>query len=44
MKKVLVLGCNSFSGSSLVNFLLNEGFSVIGISRSSEKKTLLVLL
>ena len=38
MNKVLVLGCNSFSGSSLVNFLLNKGFSVIGISRSSEKK------
>ena len=39
MIKALVLGCNSFSGSSLVNFLLNESFRVVGISRSSEKKS-----
>ena len=34
--KVLVIGSNSFSGSNLVNKLLNEGYDVIGISRSEE--------
>ena len=34
--KVLVIGSNSFSGSNLVNKLLDEGYDVIGISRSAE--------
>ena len=34
--KVLVIGSNSFSGSNLVNKLLNEGYDVMGISRSEE--------
>lgn len=39
MKKkenVLVLGSNSFSGSSFVKHLLDEGHNVIGVSRSVE--------
>jgi len=35
-KPVLVLGSNSFSGSSFVNNLLSNGYKVIGISRSEE--------
>lgn len=38
MKKILVIGCNSFSGSNFVNFLLNKNFKVYGISRSSNYK------
>lgn len=32
----LVLGSNSFAGSSFVNYLLNQGHNVTGISRSSK--------
>ena len=39
MKKVLILGSNSFSGSSFVNHLLNKKtFKIVGISRSNELK------
>ncbi len=39
MKKVLVIGSNSFSGSDFIDMLLDEGeYEVIGISRSPEKK------
>lgn len=34
--KVLVIGSNSFSGSHFVNYLLNEGYEVIGSSRSNQ--------
>ena len=34
--KYLILGSNSFSGSNLVNHLLNKKFKVIGLSRSKE--------
>ena len=34
--KILVIGSNSFSGSNLVKNLLEEGFDVIGVSRSKE--------
>ena len=37
--KSLVIGSNSFSGSNFVNFLLNKKHKVIGISRSSEYKS-----
>ncbi len=41
MKKIVVLGSNSFSGSHFVDILLNEGnYSVLGISRSKERDTL----
>lgn len=40
MKKILILGSNSFSGNSLVNFLLKKNFHIIGCSKShpSEKR------
>ncbi len=38
MKKIVVLGSNSFSGSHFVDLLLNEGdWEVVGVSRSKEK-------
>lgn len=41
MKKVLVIGSNSFSGSDFVDLLLEKGiYEVIGISRSEEKSSL----
>ena len=35
-EKYLVLGSNSFSGASFVDFLLGQGEDVIGVSRSPE--------
>lgn len=35
-EKVLVIGSNSFSGASFIDFLLQEGAKVIGVSRSPE--------
>ncbi|NGX53931.1 MAG: dTDP-glucose 4,6-dehydratase [Chlamydiae bacterium] len=41
MKKVLVIGCNSFSGSDFVDLLLEkEEYQVLGVSRSPEKTAL----
>lgn len=41
MKKILVLGSNSFSGSDFIDLLLEEKeYEVIGISRSQEKSAL----
>ena len=41
MKKVFVIGSNSFSGSHFIDFLLKKTrYGVIGISRSPEKKDL----
>ena len=37
MKKFLVIGSNSFSGSSFINYLLDQSHVVIGLSRSKEK-------
>ncbi len=34
--KFLVIGSNSFSGSNFVNFLLEKGYEVFGISRSEQ--------
>jgi len=36
MTPVLVLGSNSFSGASFVDYLLDQGQKVIGVSRSKE--------
>jgi dTDP-glucose 4,6-dehydratase len=36
MEKIIVLGSNSFSGSHFVDFALEQGIEVIGISRSPE--------
>ena len=35
-EKIIVIGSNSFSGASFVPFALDEGFELIGISRSAE--------
>jgi len=41
MKKVLVIGSNSFSGSDFIDLLLNSNqYEVVGISRSPEKSPL----
>ncbi len=37
MKKILVIGCNSFSGSSLIDYLPTKKFEIYGISRKSYK-------
>ena len=37
-KKFLIIGSNSFSGSSFINFLLKKKNKVIGVSRSHEYK------
>jgi dTDP-glucose 4,6-dehydratase len=36
MEKIVVIGSNSFSGSHFIDFALEEGAEVIGISRSPE--------
>ncbi len=38
MKKLLILGSNSFAGTTFVNYLLKKKFTVFSTSRSSEKK------
>ena len=38
MKKILILGSNSFAGSSFVNHLLKNNYKVFSTSRSAEKK------
>ena len=38
MKKILIIGSNSFSGSHMVSYFLKEGYYVLGISRSSLDK------
>ena len=35
MKKILILGSNSFSGNHLVDFLIKKKFQVIGCSQSN---------
>mgnify|MGYP001490331246 CR=1 FL=1 len=36
MKKVLVIGSNSFAGSNFIDFLLSLNYQVFGVSRSKE--------
>ena len=36
IEKVVVIGSNSFSGASFVDYILGEGLEVVGISRSPE--------
>ncbi len=36
MTRVFVLGSNSFGGASFVNYALNQGWEVYGVSRSAE--------
>lgn len=41
MKKVVVIGSNSFSGSDFIDLLLEKkGYEIVGISRSAEKSSL----
>ncbi len=41
MKKVIVIGSNSFSGSDFIDLLLETGaYEVVGVSRSPEKRAL----
>ena len=35
-KRIIVIGANSFSGSNLINFALNQKYNVTGVSRSKE--------
>ena len=35
-ERIIVIGSNSFSGASFVPFAIDEGFEVIGVSRSNE--------
>ena len=39
-KYILVIGSNSFSGSSFIDFALKKNFNIIGISRSKQPNTL----
>ncbi len=36
MKKILIIGSNSFAGSDFIDFLLNKNFKVFGVSRRKE--------
>lgn len=36
MKKILIIGSNSFAGSDFIDFLLEKNFKVFGVSRSKE--------
>ena len=36
MKKVLIIGSNSFAGSDFIDFLLKKNFKIYGVSRSKE--------
>tara|TARA_Y100001935_G_C17241778_1_gene476096 strand:+ start:221 stop:1225 length:1005 start_codon:yes stop_codon:yes gene_type:complete len=36
VNKCLVIGSNSFSGSSIIDFLLKKKFKIVGVSRSKE--------
>lgn len=38
MKKILVIGSNSFAGSDFIDYLLNKNFKVFGVSRNKEIK------
>ena len=36
MKKILIIGSNSFAGSNFIDFLLDKNFKVYGVSRNGE--------
>ena len=42
MKKIIVLGSNSFAGSCYVDYLLNKNYKIYGFSRSLEPSKLLL--
>ena len=41
MRRALILGCNSFSGSHITSYLLNKNFSILGLSRSKKNNIFL---
>jgi dTDP-glucose 4,6-dehydratase len=38
MKKILVIGSNSFAGSDFIDYVLNKNFKIFGVSRNKEIK------
>ena len=42
MKKIIILGSNSFAGSCYVDYLLDKGYQVYGFSRSKEPSKILL--
>ena len=42
MKKIIVLGSNSFAGSCYIDYLLNKNYQIYGFSRSNEPSKLLL--
>jgi len=42
MKKIIVLGSNSFAGSCYIDYLLNKNYQIYGFSRSNEPHKLLL--
>ena len=42
MKKIVVLGSNSFAGSCYVDYLLDKNYQIYGFSRSAEPQKLLL--
>ena len=42
MKKIIVLGSNSFAGSCYIDYLLKKGYQIYGFSRSNEPSKLLL--
>ena len=40
-KKIFVIGSNSFSANSFINFVLNKNIKIIGVSRSKENNQVL---
>ncbi len=42
MKKIIVLGSNSFAGSCYIDYLLNKNYQVYGFSRSKEPAKILL--
>ena len=42
MKKIIILGSNSFAGSCYIDYLLNKNYQVYGFSRSNEPTKLLL--
>ena len=42
MKKIIVLGSNSFAGSCCIDYLLNKNYKIYGFSRSNEPSKILL--
>ena len=42
MKKIIILGSNSFAGSCYVDYLLDKGYIIYGLSRSKEPSKILL--